>query len=67
MEPKGKTVIVKSSNSNIRHGGINTRAAVSPDGRFLIEGERNNPEEDKRHALITVKDLKTGRVHGKQI
>ena len=67
MEPKGKKVVIKSSISNIKHGVIAVRAAVSPDGRFLVEGESRNPESEKRKALITVKDRITGLVHGKEI
>ena len=67
MEEKRKRVIVKSRTLNIKHGGIGTRAAVSPDGRFLVEGEANHPESDNRNAIIKVKDLKTGLVHGNNL
>ena len=60
-------ISIKSSGQHITHGGILTRAVVSPDGRFLVEGELNNPEPNKRKAMITIKDLKNSRIHGKDL
>ena len=62
-----KNMSIKNSNWHSKHGGIRTRPVMSPDGRFLVEGEFYNPEHHKRNALLTVKDLKTGRINGKDI
>ena len=61
---KAKKVI--SSGSRVEKvGDMWSRAAVSLCGKFLFEGERSNPESEKRNALLTVKDRVRGNIIGK--
>ena len=62
-----KELSINSNSLHRRHGGILTTAVWTPDGRFFIEGEWGNPEQNKRKACITVKDLNTGQIHGQDI
>ena len=56
---------VKTVIPTYKYGTFNARGALSADGRFLVQGEDDNPEKEKRNALIIVKDLKMRIISGK--
>ena len=56
--------VVASGGKVGKVGSIRSRSAVSLCGHFTIEGESNNPVSAKRKALLTLKDLVSGRITG---
>ena len=61
---KAKKVIASKGRVE-KFGEMDSRAAVSLCGKFLFEGEYENPESSKRKALITMKDRVSGTITGK--
>ena len=57
--------LIPSTGEVKEHGGKRARSSLGPGGRFIFEGEWENPETDTRKALVTVKDLKSHQIEGK--
>ena len=60
---KAKKVIASGGKVG-KIGSMDSRAALSLCGKYLFEGETNNPEKDKRKALLTLKNRVTGKIIG---
>ena len=56
--------VIPSTGRVKNHGGIRTKSSLGTGSRFIFEGERGNPEQDTRKALITVKDLQNLKIEG---
>ena len=56
--------IIPSTGRVRAHCGKMIKASSGPLSRFFFEGEYDNPEQDTRNALITVKDLVKNRIEG---
>ena len=56
--------VIASGGRVEKFGWMWSRAAVSLCGKFLFEGESENPEKEKRKALLTVKNRISGTIIG---